>query len=73
MPEPRFGNCRDCAAWRLDLDKAGRRECNRRAPIASVVISAFDYPAARWPRTLPHDGCFDFIEKPAPTTDDRHV
>ena len=72
MSEPRFGNCRDCAAWQLNVDRQGRRECYRRAPIASLHITALDYPAAKWPRTAAHDGCFDHIPAlPSPPETDN--
>jgi len=56
MPDPRFGNCRDCAAWkdaRSGIDPSLWRVCRRHPKRVNMHAE---------------DGCFDFIEKTAPLT-----
>jgi hypothetical protein len=62
--EPKFGNCRDCAAWGWpEGDRSNHRErtCVRSAPTTSESRSG------RWPLTVAWAGCFDHIPAlPAP-------
>lgn len=62
MPDPRFGNCRDCAAW---MGAIGR--CERHPP--QVLLNSLSGgESTRWPTTASLHGCWDFIEKSAPKT-----
>ena len=49
MSEPRFGNCRDCAAWVMSKVRVGRgpaKECRRYAALGAPT-NAHEEGAAR--------------------------
>lgn len=59
MPEPRFGNCRDCAAWIKPIQylrPEKHRYCCRRSLFA---------------QRREDDGCFDFLPLPSPPENDN--
>ena len=70
MPEPRFGNCRDCAAMGA-VDAYNGAACMRHPPAIYVVPSNHEgvppSVVSEHPYVFVTGGCWDFVPKPLPS------